>query len=185
MKLLAAAAIIAISGAAFAQASSQPYAELKGRQIKALSEQQVESLKAGRGMGLAMPAELNGYPGPMHTLEHADELRLKPEQLTRTKALYAEMKAEAVALGERLIREEAHLDHLFSTKTVTLESLEAATSAIGATQAKLRASHLRYHLAMMEILSPEQVLQYAQVRGYQGGHGEHGAHKHGHRHGAH
>jgi hypothetical protein len=33
-----------------------------------LSEQQVAYLKAGRGMGLALPAELNGYPGPAHVL---------------------------------------------------------------------------------------------------------------------
>jgi hypothetical protein len=32
------------------------------RSIKALSDQQVSDLRAGRGMGLALAAELNGYP---------------------------------------------------------------------------------------------------------------------------
>src|SRR5919107_1454461 len=46
-----------------------------GRPVKSLSEQQVADLRAGRGMGLALPAELNGYPGPMHVLEHAATVR--------------------------------------------------------------------------------------------------------------
>jgi hypothetical protein len=42
---------------AFAQT---PYAGMQTRPIKALSEQQISDLNAGRGMGLAMAAELNG-----------------------------------------------------------------------------------------------------------------------------
>ena len=49
---------------------------MQTRLIKALSEQQIADLKAGRGMGLALPAELNGYPGPIHVLELSDELGL-------------------------------------------------------------------------------------------------------------
>ena len=30
-------------------------------------------------MGLALAAELNGYPGPLHVIELADSLRLTPE----------------------------------------------------------------------------------------------------------
>ena len=57
------AALVLASTAAFAQS---PYAGMQTRRIKALSEQQVADLKAGRGMGLALAAELNGYPGPAH-----------------------------------------------------------------------------------------------------------------------
>ena len=88
-------------------------------------------LRAGRGMGYALPAELNGYPGPSHTLENADALRLSPAQRERTKALFEAMKAEAVPLGERLIQQEAELERLFAERAVTPASLEAATSAIG------------------------------------------------------
>ena len=45
-----------------------PYAGMQARPVKALSDQQIADLKAGRGMGLALPAELNGYPGPSHVL---------------------------------------------------------------------------------------------------------------------
>jgi hypothetical protein len=66
------------------------------------------------------------------------------------------MKAEAVPLGERLIEQEADLDRLFASRTVQPASLGAATAAIGDTQGQLRAAHLRYHLAMMDVLTPEQ-----------------------------
>ena len=62
--LLLLIAFAAAAGSSLAQ-SQQPYAGLEGRSVKALSEQQIADLRAGRGMGLALAAELNGYPGPM------------------------------------------------------------------------------------------------------------------------
>lgn len=144
----------------------QPYAGLEARPVKALSEQQVADLRAGRGMGLALAAELNGYPGPLHVLEHADTLALTSDQRARTAALFEAMKAEAVLLGERLIEQEGELERLFATRSVQPSSLEAATSTIGATHEKLRAEHLGYHLAMMDVLTPQQVRRYGVVRGY-------------------
>ena len=58
--------------------AQQPYAGLETRAIKTLSERQIADLNAGRGMGLALAAELNGYPGPMHAIELADRLNLSP-----------------------------------------------------------------------------------------------------------
>ena len=63
-----------------------PYAGMQARPIKALSDQQIADLKAGRGMGLALAAELNGYPGPLHVLELADKLDLSAEQRTACSA---------------------------------------------------------------------------------------------------
>jgi len=54
------AGLLLLAGSAAAQT---PYAGMQTRPIKALSEQQVADLGAGRGMGLALAAELNGYPG--------------------------------------------------------------------------------------------------------------------------
>ncbi len=51
---------------------------------KALSASDVQALDEGRGMGTAKPAELNGYPGPMHVLQLAAELELSREQRERT-----------------------------------------------------------------------------------------------------
>jgi hypothetical protein len=104
--------LIVFAPAALAQ-SQQPYAGLEGRSIKALSEQQIADLRAGRGMGLALAAELNGYPGPMHVLELADALDLSGRQRAKMQELFAAMKAEAIPLGEKLIAQEAELDKAF------------------------------------------------------------------------
>ncbi len=134
--------------------------------MKALSDQQVADLAAGRGMGLALVAELNGYPGPAHVLELADALQLSNQQRNQTKHLLEAMKAETIPLGTRLIAEEAKLDRGFAERHATRETVEAATSRIGAVQGSLRAAHLRYHLAMVEILSPAQIARYGELRGY-------------------
>ena len=147
-------------------AGASPYAGFEKRPIKALSEQQIADLRAGRGMGLALAAELNGYPGPLHVIELADSLRLTPEQRARMEALHTSMTRETAVLGERLIQQEADLDRLFASRTVTHASLSAATSTIGATQAALREAHLRFHLATVEVLTPEQVARYNEARGY-------------------
>ena len=146
----------------------KPYAGIQTRAVKALSDEQIADLRAGRGMGLALAAELNGYPGPLHVLENADALALSPGQHERTKALFQSMQREAVPLGELLIEQELELDRLFATRTVQPTTLEATTAAIGATQGQLRSAHLRYHLAMMDLLTPEQLRRYAEVRGYSG-----------------
>ena len=143
-----------------------PYAGLQHRDIKALSEQQISDLRAGRGMSLALPAELNGYPGPAHSLELADQLRLSPEQRAKTQALFDQMQQEAKALGEEVIIAERALDSLFKDKRVVPESLASPTSKPASAQGRLRESHLRYHLAMMEVLTPDQVAQYNRLRGY-------------------
>jgi hypothetical protein len=168
------AATLATVGAAQAQhAPASPYAGLETRSIKALSSEQIADLKAGRGMGLALPAELNGYPGPVHVLELADRLELTEEQRKRVQEFHTAMKAETVPLGERLIAQETDLDRLFATKSVTPTSLQTATADIGATQGALRGAHLRYHLSTREVLTPEQVSLYTELRGYgiSGGHG--------------
>jgi len=64
MRRLALTALFVVASLSTAAAQHQPYAGMQSRPIKALSEQQIGDLKAGRGMGLALPAELNGYPVP-------------------------------------------------------------------------------------------------------------------------
>jgi Spy/CpxP family protein refolding chaperone len=149
--------------------SQQPYAGLEARSIKALSEQQIADLRAGRGMGLALAAELNGYPGPMHVLEMADALDLSSQQRAKMQELFAAMKAEALPLGERLIAQEAELDKAFANKTITAATLADSTEAIGATHSALRQTHLKYHLSTVEVLTPAQIQRYTELRGYKGG----------------
>jgi hypothetical protein len=146
----------------------QSYAGLQNRAIKALSDEQLNDLKDGRGMGLALAAELNGYPGPLHVLELAEQIDLTRGQRARVQDLFAAMKAEAVVLGARLIAQETDLDRQFATRSITPASLSVATAEIAATQGALRETHLKYHLATVAVLSPEQVRRYAELRGYSG-----------------
>ena len=82
----------------------------QNREIKALSETEITGYLEGRGMGFAKAAELNGYPGPAHVLELADELALTPKQRARAQALKDSMK-NAASLGARLVDTERRLEH--------------------------------------------------------------------------
>lgn len=172
----AAAIFILMLAAGFAQT---PYAGMQTRPIKALSEQQVADLQAGRGMGLALAAELNGYPGPSHVLELADKLGLSADQRETAQQLFNTMKQEALPIGEKLISQEAELDRQFANRTVTPASLKSVTSAIAVTQGELRETHLKYHLSTQSLLNESQRRKYSELRGY--GAGEHGgAQRHHH-----
>lgn len=165
--------VLAVIGTAVAQT---PYAGMEVRSIKALSDQQIADLRAGRGMGLALAAELNGYPGPSHLLELADKIGLTGAQSDDVRGMFEAMKAETIPIGERLIAQEAALDKLFADHTITPEKLSAATAEIGETQARLRAAHLKYHLSTVAMLEPSQIQQYAMLRGYSGAPEEHHHH---------
>ena len=166
MRIWISAALL-LTSAAVANAQT-PYAGMQTRPIKALSEQQMADLSAGRGMGLALAAELNGYPGPVHVLELADKLNLSTDQRASIQRLFDAMKAEAVPLGSRLIEQEADLDKQFAGHTVTPDSLRASTAAVAATQGALRETHLKYHLSTVAVLSPGQIQRYAELREYGG-----------------
>ena len=166
--ILALAIAVVVASAAWSQ-THQPYAGLQGRSVKALSDQQIADLKAGRGMGLALAAELNGYPGPMHVLELASPLGLSDDQRAKVAGLFDAMKREAVPLGERLIAAETALDRQFADRTITASSLGEATRDIASLQGELRLAHLKYHLATLELLTPEQATRYSTLRGYGGG----------------
>jgi Spy/CpxP family protein refolding chaperone len=160
-----------LAGTALAQhgghgASATPYAGLQSRDIKALSPEEERGLLEGQGMRLALAAELNGYPGPAHVLEHADSLQLRPEQRRATQALMDTHKAEARALGAQAIEAERQLDLAFAQRTVTEAELARLTGRIGELQAQLRAAHLRTHLQQTALLTPRQVAHYQRLRGY-------------------
>jgi hypothetical protein len=162
-KWISAAILLASAAATYAQT---PYAGMQARPVKALSGQQIADLSAGRGMGLALAAELNGYPGPAHVLELADKLSLSADQRASIQGLFDSMKAEAVPLGSKLIEQETDLDKQFAGHTVTPDSLKASTAAVAATQGTLRETHLKYHLSTAVVLSPGQMQRYAELRGY-------------------
>jgi hypothetical protein len=88
--------------------------------------------------------------------------------MAKLRELFEAMKAETIPIGESLISLERSLNDEFANRTITPASLQAATARIGATQAALRAAHLKYHLSTATILTPEQVKRYDELRGYGG-----------------
>lgn len=71
--------LIPLSGFAVSEHSHKSkYVGQEKREIKSLSETDIEELRNGRGWGLAKAAELNGLPGPAHLLEMKKAIGFSP-----------------------------------------------------------------------------------------------------------
>ena len=167
MKMLAPAILVAFfAPGSSAQEVPSPYRGQEGRKIKALSVEEIDSLRAGEGMGLARAAELNLYPGPKHVLELAEALELSEEQWTRTQEAFDRMKEKAVALGSAIVEKERALDRMFRDRDIDREKLEAAVNEIANLQGKFRLAHLQAHLELESVLNHDQIARYIELRGY-------------------
>lgn len=145
---------------------ASPYAELQDREIKALSQGEIEGLLRGEGMGMALPAELHGYPGPRHVLDLADELGLSEAQRSRVREIFETMHEGAASLGREIVELERELDAAFAERTVTREELERLVARIGGRRADLRTVHLGAHLELRSVLTEAQRARYGELRGY-------------------
>lgn len=141
----------------------------EGEEIKALSREMIDSYRSGKGMGLSKAAELNHYPGPSHALELAEALGLSAEQREKAKALFKDMEDEAVRLGRAIVEREKLLDTEFACRTIDEPKLRKLLEESAALQGKLRFAHMYAHLKMRELLSPEQIARYDELRGYGSG----------------
>ena len=145
---------------------ASPYAGLGTREIMSLSEEDIKALRQGSGWGLALPAELNGVPGPVHLLELKEELVLSEDQISAIEAIQAEMRAEAIEAGERFIVAEAALDAAFAAADLDEARLRHLIKAAEAARADLRLIHLSRHLSTPALLTDEQIDRYSELRGY-------------------
>ena len=161
--------------------TEQPYAGQQDRAIASLSEDDVAALLAGEGWGLARPAELNGYPGPAHILELADELDLTEAQRAEVRAAFDAMQAEARTIGADYVDAEAHLSRMFAAGHANPGMVDTLLDQSSDALARLRAVHLKAHLTVAPILTDAQKAIYAEARGYTDtgggqGHSGHGSH---------
>ena len=152
-------------------AIQSPYIGQETRGIKALSQADIEGLLAGAGTpfgGMAKPAELNGYPGPRHVLDavEAGEFDLTTDQREQVEVLYSKMRSEAITLGTQIIDVEQALDNAFQNGTINEAFLKEKIAESTDLYAQLRILHLKYHLYMVDVLTPQQVAQYNELRGY-------------------
>jgi hypothetical protein len=156
-----------LTGCAFVSTSHSGYAGQEARNIKSLSESDIAAYLEGKGQGFAKPAELNGYPGPMHVLELSDRLALTAEQQAASQALLKSHKKEVRDLGREYIAAEAALEKLFASKAATPETLALAVRESAQLQSRIRAAHLETHLKQTALLTTEQIANYQRLRGYQ------------------
>jgi Spy/CpxP family protein refolding chaperone len=142
--------------------------------VAAFSQQVIppdkEALLKGQGMGLAEIAEVNNYPGPKHTLDLRNELGLTRDQLKKTEALEKVVSSSAVAKGEEIVTAEQELAKMFEAGTISEKVLRAKLEEISKLRADLRFIHLQAHLRMKQILTPDQIKRYADLRGHEAKH---------------
>lgn len=160
----------------------QPYAGQQTREVASLSAKEQDDLLAGRGMGLAKSAELNGHPGPLHVLELADALSLTPEQRQAVQAAFERMKAKAQALGEAYIAAEKAVDATFKSGAANAAEVAARVAEANRLLGEVRLAHLQAHVEITPLLTPEQRARYAALRGYTAGDAADGPHQHKHQH---
>jgi hypothetical protein len=163
------------------RAVHQPYAGMESRALKALSEQQIADLRPA-GAWASHSRRTQRLSGPVHVLELAEALALTADQRARTQQLFDAMKA-------RPSRSVSAWSSTRPSSTVSSQARPSAGEPRGGHRCHrrhpgtLRAAHLRYHLALMDVLTPEQLHRYGALRGYGAGAGAHqGGHagQHGH-----
>jgi len=157
---------LALASASEAEDVHQPYKGFEAREIASLSEQDIAALRQGSGWGLALPAELNGFPGPLHVLELADELDLSVDQERHISKIFEEMRGDAIAAGVLFIEAERSLDEGFKSSNLEAIQLKKLIDNAEAARADLRFIHLSRHLMTLDVLSSDQIDNYAVLRGY-------------------
>jgi Spy/CpxP family protein refolding chaperone len=156
--------VLLICGSAGIAEEVSTHAGHATQEIKSLSAAQIQGYLEGQGMGLAKAAELNGYPGPAHVLELADQLQLTHQQRAKAEHLKRSMKA-AARLGHWLVDAERRLNLLFAKGEADDDKITVLARRIGALEAEIRLVHLRAHIEMRRVLTADQIKKYYQDRG--------------------
>jgi Spy/CpxP family protein refolding chaperone len=165
-RLLALAALLAVAVPAAGRASAAAAAPAAHGAAKALPPDEVASLLAGEGMGLARSAELNHYPGPRHLLDVENEIGLSEEQRAAIRRIHVETIDNARKVGRRIVDAEAELSGAFVRGGLTEARLRSLVMKVSELRGQLRFIHLAAHLKTKKLLTAEQVEKYETLRGY-------------------
>ena len=178
MKNFACAMLFSWLVLAISTSAQSPYAGEESRAIKSLYASEIEALRQGHGMGYAKAAELNGFPGPMHVLELEQELKLSAEQRGQVQRAFERMKARAMELGAQYVSAEKAVDEAFAAGMADAANVAARAAEANRLLGEVRLSHLLAHLEITSLLSPEQRVRYAELRGYGAGRADQHRYKH-------
>ena len=122
-----------------------------------------EAIEKGEGFGMAMPADMNGYPGPKHVLDMKKELKLTATQEAAMQKLMAGMKVKALAKGKDVLLAEQRLGEYFA-QGKSEDELREETFRVASLRAELRWVHLSTHVAAKKILTAQQIAAYEKMR---------------------
>ena len=149
--------------------ADSPYADRYDRAatIRTLTPDEIAQIERGEGAGFALPAELNGVPGPRHVLDLAHELRLTHDQVTRVQGIYNEMRAAVTPAGRLYLAAQSRLEADFRAGTLTETDLPIRVAEVARLEGELAVGHLTAHLRTANVLSPEQIAAYNELRGYE------------------
>jgi hypothetical protein len=134
--------------------------------IRSLKPEEIAQIERGEGAGFALPAELNGLPGPRHVLDLAEDLKLTDAQIVEIAPIKAEMQTAAIAAGARYLTALAELEADLRARSVSAPDLPRRVVEISALEGELAAVHLVAHLHTADLLTEEQVAEYNRLRGY-------------------
>lgn len=146
--------------------AQSPYVSQLDSPVRGLSAQEVDDLLNGRGSGYALTAELNSYPGPKHVLELEQDLDLSPEQRQQIETIFRQMNTEAKQVGQEIVELERQFSDVFAQGGATKSDIEEQTQQLAVLYGQYRSIHLKPHLEVRQVLSPEQIATYNQLRGY-------------------
>jgi hypothetical protein len=146
--------------------TASPYAGRSSSSVPSLTTQEVDDLLAGRGLGMARAAELNGYPGPRHVLDLQSDLGLDAAIVAKADEIFREMQAAAQPLGATVVQMEKELGELYASRSIEEAMLQPKVDDLAALMGQLRVVHLRAHIRMASLLTTDQIENYQRLRGY-------------------
>jgi len=123
-----------------------------------------EGLLKGQGMDLAAIAESNNWPDSRQVLAMKNELGLTRDQVKKTEALEKVTGSAAGAKGEEIVQAEEELAAMFQSGEAAEKAVRMKLEQIGKARAELRFIHLQAYLRMKQILTPDQVKQYTELK---------------------
>lgn len=165
-----AALLVATAMPAAAHHAGQPGGQAghHGGSHGAMQAGEFRNLQQGRGMGMGRVAAVNGYPGPMHVLEHPEALELTDGQIERTRELVTRVKTRAPELGKQVVDAEKRLEAMIAEGSVNAARMDSLLLEIAELRAHLRSLHLTAHLDQAAVLTEAQLEKYNELRNADG-----------------
>jgi len=123
-----------------------------------------EALLKGQEMDLATIAEIHNLPSPRQVIALKNELGLTRDQLKKAEAAEKVVTSAATAKGEEIVQAEEELAAMFESGTANEKLVRMKVDQIGKARAELRFMHLQAYLRIKQILTPDQLKQYAELK---------------------